>query len=207
MRKELPLALTVLSGLWVMACKYLQPVAKLDLFTKTERWFVISATVAFLVGTINLIMVHGKNVMRRKEGWYNSAILLLVLFAYSIHGLIKTYDDPGWKWYWNNVWTPVNSTMFSLLCFYIASSAYRAFRVRTREATIMLVAACIVMLGNVPLGKMIWSEIPNIKNWIMAVPNSAGMRAITLGAYVGTFAVAMRILLGLERAHLGSGGQ
>lgn len=207
MRKELPLALTVLAGLWVMACNYLQPIAKLDLFTKTEHWFVVSAYVAFLVGTINLIMVHGKNVMRRKEGWYNSVILLVVMFAYSIWGLIVSHENENWQWVWNNVWTPINSTMFSLLCFYIASAAYRAFRVRTREAAIMLVAAVIVMLGNVPFGKLIWNEIPNIKNWIMAIPNSAGMRAITLGAYVGMFAVAMRIMLGLERAHLGSGGQ
>lgn len=207
MRKELPLALTVLTGLWVMACNYLQPIAKLDLFTKTEHWYVISGTAAFLIGTINLIMVHGKNIMRRKEGWYNSAILLIVLFAYSIHGLIVTQNDPKWQWFWDNIWTPVNSTMFSLLCFYIASAAYRAFRVRSKEATVLLLAAVLVMLGNVPLGKLIWAQIPNIKNWIMAVPNSAGMRAITLGAYVGTFAVSMRILLGLERAHLGSGSQ
>lgn len=205
MRKELPLALTILAGIWVVACNYLQPIAKLDLFSKTEHWFVVSTYIAFLVGTINLAMVHGKNIMRRKEGWYNSVVLLAVLVVYSIYGLIVTHNDPGWNWYWDNIWTPINSTMFALLCFYIASAAYRAFRVRTREAAIMLVAAIIVMLGNVPFGKLIWSQIPNIKNWIMAVPNSAGMRAITLGVYVGMFAAAMRILLGLERAHLGGG--
>ena len=100
--------------------------------------------------------------------------------------------------------------MFSILAFYIASAAYRAFRVRNVDAAVMLVTAFLLMLGNVPIGEVIWSPdgwlggFAGIKNWILRVPNAAGNRAITLGIFLGTMASQSRMLLGIERRHLGA---
>jgi len=64
------------------------------------------------------------------------------------------------------------------------------------------------MLGNVPLGTMLFGEwIGNAATWIMEVPNSAAMRGIQVGATLGAVATALRILLGIERGHLGGVGE
>jgi len=97
---------------------------------------------------------------------------------------------------------PLQATMFSLLAFFIASAAYRAFRARTLEATLLLITAAIVMLGRVPIGAEIWDKFPLIQDWIMEVPQMAAKRGIFIGIALGTIAMSLRVILGLERTYL-----
>jgi hypothetical protein len=105
----------------------------------------------------------------------------------------------------------LNATMFSLLAFYIVSAAYRAFRIRSGEALVLMIAAVIVMLTPLPLGSQLtnwlpadnsfWSNfrIERIGNWLLTTVNSAALRAIDFGLGIGGLAMALRIWLSLER--------
>jgi len=111
-----------------------------------------------------------------------------------------------------NVHMPLASTMYALLAFYVASASYRAFRAKNREATILLVAAFIILLGSTPFGQMLtgWMphsvdilEVPNLAVWIMSSPNLAGQRAIMIGIGLGVVSMSLRLILGIERTYLG----
>ena len=92
----------------------------------------------------------------------------------------------------------LGSAMFSLLGFYIAAAAYRAFRVRSAESSLMMIAAVLVMLGQIPFGVWIWSGLPDVRLWLLEVPNSAAFRAITLGAGVAGLVMAFRMWFSIE---------
>jgi len=133
--------------------------------------------------------------------------ILNPLWAYIAMGVYLTNKHVNYRWVYDATCVPWEATMFSMIAFFIASAAFRTFRIRTAEAAVMGLVAAFVMLGNVPIGPVISDYIPQLKDWLMNVPNGAGFRAIRIGIYIGTFAAAMRIALGLERAHLGSGAQ
>ena len=116
------------------------------------------------------------------------------------------------------IYDPLQATMFSLLAFFMASAAYRAFRAKTTEATLLLFAAFLVMLGRVPIGAQVGSLIDavlpflpgdgstwfgDISGYIMTVLNATGQRAIMIGAALGMVAASVRIWIGLESEHLG----
>ena len=107
-------------------------------------------------------------------------------------------------WIYDHMFVPCNATMFSLLAFFIASAAFRAFRARNVESALLLIAAVLVMLGLVPVGRAISPVFPAIEEWIMTILNTAGRRAIMMGAALGGIATGLRIILGIERSHLGS---
>ena len=108
------------------------------------------------------------------------------------------------NWIYDHVFFPCNATMFALLAFFIASAAFRAFRMRNVESGLLLGAAILVMLGLVPIGRAMSPLFPEIQEWIVDIPNNAGRRAIMMGAALGAIATGLRVILGLERSHLGS---
>ena len=110
-----------------------------------------------------------------------------------------------YDWLFTHLQAPMMTTMFSLLSFFIASAAYRAFRARTIQATLLLGTAIIVMLGRIPIGQAIYAGLPDIANWIMSVPNTAVQRGIIIGAALGGASTALRIILGLDRTYMGRG--
>ncbi len=207
MRKEGPMILTVISSLVVVFTQYFFLGHKWALMDPLNNWFQLSYTIALALGFVNLTSIHWKYIQRKREGWFYSIVLLVCMYGYLILGMIETHTGPRFDWIYQNVFSPLSATVFALVAFFITSAAYRAFRIRTKEATILLVFALFVMLGRAPIGDAIWGQWSTVVNtWAMGVVNMAAYRGILLGAAVGGFATALRIMLGLERAHIGGTG-
>jgi hypothetical protein len=95
--------------------------------------------------------------------------------------------------------------MFSLLAFYLASASFRAFRTRSLDATILLFAAVIVMIGRLDEGASL--ALPDIQRWILDGPNLVSKRAILIGVGLGMASTALKVVLGIERSYLGRSGE
>lgn len=126
---------------------------------------------------------------------------------------------PMFDWFYNYIFLPLSATTFALLAFYIMSAAYRAVRIKSWEAGLLLVAAIIVLLGQVPIdqipfvGKFIAcgsikgiSTFEFLKSIILDFPNTAAKRGIIIGIALGGLATSIKIIFGIERPYMGGQG-
>lgn len=172
---------------------------------------------AFVLGLGSLIRYHTEKIRRHRENWEYSWVTLISLLITAFIGLFGGFGERGLipmrigefqfdiQTLFMRMLVPLGSTMFALLAFFMASAAYRAFRARTLEATLLLVAAFFVMLGMIPLGEAISGRIPEFAQWILDVPTTTAMRGIRFGVALGAIATSLKIILGIERGWLGGG--
>jgi hypothetical protein len=205
LRLRVPLAITFLFGLFMIVQFFVPHKRGEDVLSALTAWQRIIGAFALLLGIFSLFRRHLERMRRRREGWYYSLATLLAFLAMVTVGL-SWGRDPGspFDWAFRNVQVPLDGTMFSLLAFFVASAAYRSFRARSPESTLLLLAAVVVMLGRVPIGEQISSKLPVATEWIMSVPTIAAKRGILFGVAFGGIATSLRILVGIERSYLGA---
>ena len=204
-KRTFPVIIAFLMGVAFAAQYYIPHPLSEGMLTEVVVWDRIIAGLAFALGVASLCHLHYVRVRRKVPGWGYSLVLYLAMIATVIAGLWASGEEKGtlFGWIYNNVFVPLNSTMFSILAFFIASAAYRAFRARTREATVLLVAAALVMFGRAPFGEYLIPGVGILSDWIMNVLNTAAKRAILIGISLGVIATSIKIIVGIERAYLG----
>ena len=218
MKRTLPLILLMLFGVFGILPSFLpHPVIQgADEFVRNDLLRIISAF-ALVLGLGSLLRVHFEKIKRHAENWPYSWILVITFFITSIIGLFGGISGHGIlptriggfpfdiQTLYMRIEVPLGATMFALLAFFMASASYRAFRARSTEATLLLSAAFVVMIGILPLGDRISHRLPAFAQWIMDLPLVAGQRGIGFGIALGGLATELKIILGIERSWLGGG--
>ena len=195
-------------------------VAFASVYKEVLGWALIIGFFALVIGIGTLIRLHYGRVARRSPEWIYSIVVFFGILVTATAGIVGGTRGRLFVWIFNNVVTPLDAGVFSLLAFFIASAAYRAFRARTLDATLLLVAAIVVMFGRVPVGDFLWQHIApqswadkvpflpeRVAEWIMAGPNMAARRGIMIGAALGAISTSLKIILGIERAYFGGSQQ
>jgi hypothetical protein len=213
MRRTVPILITGIVGV-VFVIQYFIPHFPFSKMSDWfSDWFSIIAACAIWMGVLNLFKLSVQQIISRKGDWWYSVIIVGCIVLMAVVGFSggEGYNDSSSAFFWlyNNVYNPLSSTMYAMLAFFVASASYRAFRARNFEATLLLISAFLVMLGRVPIGDVITGFLPeqlrmsHLATWIMNFPNTAGQRAILIGIALGIVSASLRIILGIERSHLG----
>ncbi|HEY3963783.1 MAG TPA: hypothetical protein VGM05_04450 [Planctomycetaceae bacterium] len=229
MKTTIPWLLACITGCVMIGATFVPALAEWK--NEAGSWFELLAALAFVLGGANLCAQHLKKISSRKAGWGYSAVTLVSFLVTLFVGLFKVgviADDPThpWSghhqaegsalwWLFEFAYQPLIGAMFALLAFYVASAAFRAFRAKNTEATLLLAAAFIVLLGRTYAGTWLTSAVPDdysaltfpgLTAIILGVFNTAGQRAIMIGIALGVAATSLKVLLGVDRSYLGSEG-
>ncbi len=205
MRTRLPVIICGVFGVFMAAQYFITAEPVTAMYRAVLDWMQIIFVCALLVGILNVILRQLKSAARPGPDRVYAGIALFGIALMVVLGF-------GWGigrgsaflWVFNNVQAPMQTTVFSLLAFYVASAAYRGFRARHFESALLIAAALIILLGRVPIGEMISSHVPAVVSWVLNVPAVAAKRAILIGIGLGMTATAIKVIAGLERAYLGS---
>jgi hypothetical protein len=185
-------------------------------------WFRIMGGFGLFIGAYSLLHLHVTRIRRQQAGWGYSAFVFLGAALTIGAGVFEEVraavaDVPAgafslFDWLYNYVQVPCQATIFSILAFFMASAAFRAFRARNVEAALLLAAALVVMFGRVPISEEVgrclgsWDLFPKAADVLMEYPNMAAKRGIMLGISLGAISQSLRVLFGIERSYLGGGG-
>lgn len=203
MRFQVPLFICAVAGIF-MAVQYFIPAAR-PLYERISDYLQIVYAFSIVLGVASVLNRHGSRIKSaHKDAVYSVATIGsmgLMMAAGFIGGANR--GEMLFQDLFNSVLLPVQATMFSLLAFYLASASFRAFRTRSLDATILLVAAVIVMIGRLDEGQVL--RLPDIQRWILDGPNLVSKRAIILGVGLGMASTALKVVLGIERSYLGRG--
>ena len=93
-------------------------------------------------------------------------------------------DGSLFQWMFKYIFSPLSATMFALLAFFVASASFRAFRARNFEASLLLVAGIIIMLGRVPIGSL-------ISSWTIMY-----ILAFSVGVGINSYAKSRNVMFG-----------
>jgi len=229
MRRQIPLLITFFVGALIIVSEFIPHKPFNNLSTSLEGWFLIISGFAIILGQLSLFKVNIIKISRKAPNWPYFIIALVSFSVMVICGILwGTQQQPGlipvndkmlnffgvkpFDYIFKYLFENLSATMFSLLAFFMASASYRAFRARSPESTLLLIAAVLVMLGRTTIGSTLtgwipdslgFLHLPNIATFIMKYPNTAGQRAIMICAGLGVIGSSLRIILGIERSYLG----
>lgn len=204
MKIRVPLALTFVTALVMVAIFFTPHRLGDEIQSELSDWMRVIGGLGLVLGLISLLQRHLRKVAHRQQDWPYSLVTVLSFLLMAVLGVGWGIEDGSvFNWIFTHAYLPLDATMFSVLAFFVASAAFRTFRARSVEAALLLIAALIVMLGRVPWGQLLIKPSPLIAEWVMSSPALGAKRAILLGVSLGGIAMSLRIILGIERSHLG----
>lgn len=217
-KRSFPLILCFVLGVLTWIQYYIPHKVSQDYLRISIDGIIIIGAFAFLLGLASVFMAHYGKIKRKADGWGYS-IFVFVGIAIGLgtgiwsKGVQITPEGvvTSLGWMYTYMLYPLQGTMFSILAFFVVSSAFRAFRVKSGEALALFIAAILLVFGTVPLGQIVWDKIffwvpfqmSSAVEWVMEIPNNAARRGILLGVAIGMVAMSLKIIVGIERQYLG----
>ncbi len=206
MKRTIPLTLVLVLGIVFLVQYYIPSRASQQLFDHTLQWEIVISIPAIAIALDSLVRHHILKIRQKKKDWPYSLVYLGSALGMALVGILGGIRQGSlFMRLFTYAMAPMQATVFALLAYYMASAAYRSFRARKAEATVLLLSAFVLMLGLIPLGASIWKGLPVLGEWLMMVPNMASKRAIMFGVGIGIAATNLKIMLGIERNWLGGG--
>lgn len=164
-------------------------------------WAALLATVALVLGVLNLFRIHGR---RAADGNFYSGVLVLSMLV--VFGLALTdafnLTTGGVTAIFTWIQIPLEAAMSSLLAFFLVLAGARLLQHKRNGWSILFLASALFFaIVQAPLPTGIQEIVEPIRSIISTVLVTAGVRGLLLGVAIGVILLSLRVLVGLERPY------
>jgi hypothetical protein len=152
--------------------------------------------------------VHIGRIVGRRGGWVYSIILVLSTLLVIVLTIAERANTltaaPGQRSIstilLESVQVSIESALAGLVLFALVYGALRLMRRRvTWWGMLFTLVLLIILIGALPLPGTV--GLLSVRDWLMAVPVSAGARGILLGIALATVVTGVRVLIGQDRSY------
>ena len=206
MKSPIATAIAIAVGLIVLA-GYFVPLAILQQIRfQLLDWAIIVVSFAAIVGIINLLLVHYKQLRTSGPGLDSlSLVVILALAATLVVGLLFGPSSRPFQSVILKIQRPIEASLMAVLAITLAFACVRLFqRQRGTLAVVFLLSVVFfLLLGSGILGTL--GNIPVLGDLIGLFNRLpvAGARGILIGIALGSLMAGLRILLGADRPYSG----
>lgn len=206
-KMKIPKLIILLCGVLIIADLYFDfPLPIHNSAVTLQKIAMIISAFSIGLGVASILTHHGGTIVKRGGNWYFSLWLFVLFAIFAVAGFGYGPTSDQYMWLFNNIFVPVNQTMYSLLGVFIVYSLYRTFQARNIEIGVMLVVALFTMIGRAPIGGYLWTGFPAIREWCKTL-NLGGYRGFIIVSAIGAVAMGIRVLIGRETSALGGRGE
>lgn len=204
MTRLFPQILCAAFGVTIFVLYFLKSASAKNLYlTITNDYWQIIFAFTLIVGVISYLKVSLNKIGRGHDRLYLTVGVIGMLAMPILALLWGIKGDSPFMWVFENIQVPMQTTVFALLAFFVASASLRGFRARSVPAAILLVSALITLISRSDIFGLLSDSFPAFADWIRSYPSMAARRAILIGIGLGSLTTSLRVLLGIERTWLG----
>jgi hypothetical protein len=175
-----------------------------DVSDALSGWAVIISGFFLIFGFADLTLHHGRNIAKQGENWIYSIWLVGLMWGVFLLSIVLGRGSKMVSNLYTLTYSRAYTAQRGLLGFWITSATYRSFKIRSLEGALLMIAGFFVILGNIPASGPIWIGFPYIRQWLLDILYSGGIRPMIMTTGFAMLAYGMRVILGWERTYLGA---
>jgi len=197
-RRQIPVAITIVTGLVIAVAYFTVQTPINDASTMLQSWLVVIGGIAAVMGSIAVVLHSAGEVMARKSSSWMYSVITIATFATAfVPGVLYGVSSNISQLIQTKGVVLLSNCILGLGAIYQYYTVYRSFRSRNTEVLIFFAVAILTWLYGTTLGPII-PGIMSIGTWLIAYPTVAGTRAVLVGAMLGASILGVRTLLGQE---------
>ena len=161
---------------------------------------ILVAAGAALAAVGSLALRRAGDLWRRRGDPIGAGLVLAGIAAMLVAGLRPGSggaSDPAVMWLVQALLIPLGATLFGLLFVTTLAAARRSLALRSREATLLVAMALLVLVLLLPVGGTLGTWLSGAASWALMVPIGAVFRGMLIGVAVLGAVLATRTILGV----------